>query len=253
VRDTTQVRYAREGHIARLTFDRAEVLNALSPTLIDEALHVAEEVAASDARVLILSGAGKAFSAGVDLKAVSLPEHTREVAAKHTEQARALILMLETMPQATIAQISGYCFTGGLEIALGCDLLVAADDAIFCDTHAKLGIRPGWGLAQRLPRRVGVMRAREMSFTGRRVDAAEAVRIGLVIESAPKAELESRVTAIAEQIAAQNPNSIAAYKGLYRISENMGLDDGLAFEPTFRAPRRDAGPRVPLSSHLKSS
>jgi enoyl-CoA hydratase len=253
VRETTQVRYARDGDIARLTFDRAEVLNALSPTLIDEALHVAEEVAASDARVLIVAGAGKSFSAGVDLKAVSTPEHTRERAAKHSEQARALVVLFETMPQATIAQVAGHCFTGGLELALGCDLIVAADDAIFCDTHGKLGIRPGWGLSQRLPRRIGVMRAKEMSFTGRRIGAVEAVDIGLILEQTPRAALEARVTELAEQIAANNPNSIAAYKGLYRGSQNLGLDEGLAFEASFRRPRREAGAAVPLSSFLKSS
>jgi enoyl-CoA hydratase len=253
MKEMTEVRYAREGHIARLTFNRPEQLNALSPRLIDEAFHVTEEAAASDARVLIVSGAGKSFSAGVDLKTASTPDYTREVARRFSEQARALALLFETMPQAVIAQVSGHCYTGGLELALACDLTIASDDAVFCDTHGKLGLRPGWGLSQRLPRRVGGMRAREMSFTARKVCAEEAARIGLALEYVRHDRLAVRVNELASQIAAMNPRSIAAYKTLYRSAENLGLDEGLAFEAAFRPPRGADGPAAPLSSHLKSS
>ena len=232
----SEVRLERSGPIARLTFDRPQVLNALSPTLIAEALAATEEVAASDARVLIVSGAGKAFSAGVDLKASTAADHTREAARRFSEQARALAILFETMPQATIAEVQGYCFTGALELALGCDLIVAADDAVFCDTHGKLGLRPGWGLSQRLPRRIGGQRAREMSFTARRVGAAEAARIGLILESVPRVALAARVNELALQIAEMSPGAIAAYKALYRAAE-AGLDEGLAFETAYRAPR----------------
>lgn len=252
MRETTQVRFSRTGAIARLTFERRAQLNALSPLLIDEALDVAKAVAASDARVLIVSGAGRSFSAGVDLKAVSAPEYTREVARRFSEQARTLALTLETMPQPVIAQVSGHCFTGGLELALACDLIVASDDALFCDTHGKLGLRPGWGLSQRLPRRIGIMRAKEMSFTGRRVGAEEALRHGLILEHVPLPYLADRVTALAEAIAACDVSSIAAYKTLYRAADT-GLDDGLMFEASFRAPRPDnAAARLPLARHLGS-
>jgi enoyl-CoA hydratase/carnithine racemase len=253
VHETSQVRYARDGQIARLVFDRPKQLNALSPTLIDEAFHVVEDIAASDARVLIVTGAGRSFSAGVDLKAASAPDYTRDVARRFSEQARALALLFETMPQAVIAQVSGHCYTGGLELALACDLIIASDDSIFCDTHGKLGLRPGWGLSQRLPRRVGAMRAREMSFTARKVGAEEAARIGLVFEYVRHDRLAARVGDLARQIAEMNPRSIAAYKALYRSSENLGLDEGLAFEAAFRPPRGDEAPSPPLGSHLKSS
>jgi enoyl-CoA hydratase/carnithine racemase len=253
VKETTEVRYGREGHVARLTFDRPKQLNALSPTLIAEAHGVAEEVAASDARVLIVSGAGKSFSAGVDLKAASAPDYTREVARRFSEQARALALLFETMSQAVIAQVSGHCYTGGLELALACDLIIASDDAVFCDTHGKLGLRPGWGLSQRLPRRIGPQRAREMSFTARKVGAEEAARIGLALEHVRHDRLMARVNALAAQIADMNPRSISAYKTLYRSAENLGLDEGLAFESSFRPPRSDEPAAGPLSAHLKSS
>jgi len=251
--ETTQVRHTRDGHIARLIFNRPAQLNALSPTLIDEALQLTLAVAGSDARVLVISGAGRSFSAGVDLKAASSPDYTRETARRFSDRARTLALLLETMPQATIAQVSGHCFTGALELALACDLIVASDDAIFCDTHGKLGLRPGWGLSQRLPRRVGAMRAREMSFTARRVGAEEAARIGLVLEHVRPDRLLARVNELSAQIAAMNPRSIAAYKTLYRGSQNLGLDDGLAFEAAFRPPRGEDGSAPPLSAHLKAS
>lgn len=253
MQETTQVQYAREGHIARLTFDRPRQLNALSPTLISEALHMAEEIAASDARVLIITGAGQSFSAGVDLKATSAPEFTADVAKTFSDQARALARLFETMPQVTIAKVRGHCFTGGLELALACDLILAADNAIFCDTHGKLGLRPGWGLSQRLPRRIGVMRAREMSFTARRVGAAEAANIGLILEQVRLDRLDQRTRALADQIAQTNPRSIVAYKALYQASQALGLDDGLAFEVNFRSPKAPAGEPGRLSRYLKSS
>src|SRR5215213_9127262 len=107
----SEVRLDRDGPIARLVFARPQALNALSPTLIAQALEASEQVAASDARVLIVSGEGKAFSAGVDLKASTSADYTREVAVRFSEQARTLAVLFETMPQATIAQVQGYCFT----------------------------------------------------------------------------------------------------------------------------------------------
>lgn len=248
-----EVRLDRDGDVARLVLNRPHVLNALSPALISEALEAVREVAASDTRVLVLSGAGRSFSAGVDLKIASSPAYTREVATRHSETARALCDLLETMPQATLAQVHGDCFTGGLELAIACDFILAAEDAVFCDSHGKLGLRPGWGLSQRLPRRVGTMRAKALSLTGRRVSGIEAAALGLVLEVAPADSLPDRVEAMARQIAANNAGSVAAYKALYRAAEDRGLADGLAFEAAYRPPRQPADvPRPPLSSHLKA-
>jgi enoyl-CoA hydratase/carnithine racemase len=239
------VRFSQEGEVARLTFARPQSLNALSPQLIEEALEVAKAVAAADARVLIVAGEGRSFSAGVDLKATAAPEFRGDPARRFSEQARELAHLLETMRAATIARVTGHCFTGGLEIALGCDLIVASDDAIFSDTHAKLGLRPGWGLSQRLPRRIGTMKAREMSFTARRVSAGEALALGLVTDVVPLAELDARIDALAVAIVANDANSIASYKALYRASETLTLDEGLAFEATARFPRSGRAPRLP--------
>ena len=242
----TTVRLERNGSVARLTFARPGSLNALSPTLISEALLVAQTVAASDARVMIVAGEGRSFSAGVDLKATAGdPDFHGEAARRFSEEARELAKLLETMPQATIARVTGHCFTGGLEIALACDLIVAADDAIFCDTHAKLGLRPGWGLSQRLPRRIGAMKAREVSFTARRVSAGEALAMGLVLDVVPLEGLDARIEALAAAICEMEPVSIGAYKTLYRASETHTLDDGLAFEASARFPRPNRTPKLP--------
>jgi enoyl-CoA hydratase/carnithine racemase len=251
MRELTQIKYERDGAIAKLTLDRPEVLNALSPTLIDETLHVLQEVAETDARALIFTGAGKAFSAGVDLKAASSPEYTRDVHRKFGEQARALVKTLETMPQATIAQVRGYCFTGGLELALGCDFIIAGDDAQFSDTHARLGLTSGWGLSQRLSRRIGVQRAKAMSFTAKRIGPAEAERIGLILEHVSNEALEARVLELAGQIAAMNVDSITGYKSLYRTSLNTSLDEGLEAEGARKRVKRSAPITEPLSNFLK--
>jgi enoyl-CoA hydratase/carnithine racemase len=239
------VRFSRGGAIARLTFARPRQLNALSPRLIEQALRSAEAVAASDARVLIVEGEGKSFSAGVDLKATAAADFRGDAARAFSAQARQFVRLLETMPQATIARVTGHCFTGGLEIALGCDFIVASDDAVFCDTHAKLGLRPGWGLSQRLPRRIGSQKAKEMSFTARRIGACEALAIGLVLDVVGLDDLDARIAELADAIAAMEPTSIAAYKALYRAAETHTLDEGLEYEATARFPRSGRPLRLP--------
>lgn len=238
------VTLTREGPAARIDLARPDQLNALDPALIADLRAALDAVAASDARVLVLGAQGRAFCAGVDLKFVSSPAYTPEASAKFIDDARAIVTLLETMPQATIARVQGYCFTGGLELALGCDLIVAASDASFSDTHAKLGLISRWGMSQRLPRRIGSQRAREMSFTSRRVPADEAAAIGLILKAVPVEALDSEVDALVAQIAANSAESIAAYKQLFRTAENAGLDAGIAEEAAIRLARTDRAERI---------
>jgi enoyl-CoA hydratase len=248
-----EIRFERDGDRAVLTLARPAALNALSPALIAEALRVVEAVAASDARVLVLTGEGRSFCAGVDLKAVTAPDYTPRVRRTFSAQARRLAVLLETMPQPTIAKVTGHCFTGGLELALACDFILASDEAVFCDTHARLGMRSGWGLSQRLPRRIGIQRAREMSFTARRVGAAEALAMGLVLDVVPREALDGRVADLADAIAANSRDAVAAYKVLYRASQTLTLDDGLAFEATADLPLGDRTARVAESGPARSA
>lgn len=217
--------------VVELRLNRPEVMNAVTPELLDACIEVVGQVAArDDVRVLMLTGEGRAFCAGVDLRAMSRPGVTREDLQQFNAQARRLAGLLETMRQVSIAKVHGYCFTGGLEISLGCDFIVCADEASFSDTHAKLGLRPSWGGSQRLPRRVGAMRAREMAFTARRIGGQEAKAIGLVLDSVPLAALDARVAELVAGIVASSGDSIAAYKDLFLKGRDLSLEDALRFE-----------------------
>jgi enoyl-CoA hydratase len=221
--------------VATLRLNRPHRLNAITPALIAEAVTVIGGLAGDDrTRVMVLCGAGRAFSSGVDVGVLGQPGFTREDGLRFNESARELTNLLSTVPWPVIAKVHGLCLAGGLELALACDLIVASEDAEFCDDHARLAFRPSWGLSQRLPRRVGAMRAREMSFTGRRVSAQEAAEIGLVLECVPTARLDRRVDELVAQMLRSSAGSIAAYKELYRVAENSALDDGLQFEATTR-------------------
>jgi len=220
--------------VATLTLNRPEALNALTPRLLQETEQALDEISADPGiGVVVLTGAGRAFSAGVDLKALQaqgLDLTKGNVGDDLNAAARRVQKKLEGMPQATIAKVNGFCFTGGVELMLACDIVIAAAEAKFGDTHAKLGLRPTWGMTQRLPRRVGMMRAKELSFTARTIDGVEAARIGLALEAVPRAELDAFVDELSSAIAANSAGSIAAYKDLYHVADNTGQDDGLAYE-----------------------
>ena len=164
---------------ALITLNRPEALNALSFELIRELGRAFDEVAASDARALLITGAGtKAFCAGADIKELT----GRPLAARKrgTERGQATIAKLDHLPMPSVAIVNGYAFGGGLELALACTFRLATRNAKLGLPEIKLGLIPGYGGTQRLPRAVGEARALEMILTGRTVDAEEAARIGLV-------------------------------------------------------------------------
>ncbi|TVS15825.1 MAG: enoyl-CoA hydratase/isomerase family protein [Gammaproteobacteria bacterium] len=213
--------------LCRLTLNRPDALNALSPSMFVELRAHIDDLAGrtDDIGTVILCGAGRSFSAGNDLKAIQ----AGDIAASKHFQAET-IDALEALPQPVIGAIHGHCYTGSLELALGCDLLLAAESARFSDTHGKWGMSPTWGMSQRLPRRVGVQRAKEMMFSGRVVSGEEAVAIGLVLECVPDSDLLSRAEAMARGFLEQSWFTLRADKMLV----NAGLDHagraGLAFE-----------------------
>ncbi|MCP5433608.1 MAG: enoyl-CoA hydratase/isomerase family protein [Alphaproteobacteria bacterium] len=236
----------RRGAIVTLTLNRPEALNAFTPDLLSalEASLMRLETDRS-VNVLIVTGAGRAFSAGIDLKHLSGGRVADgDVGGRFNDTARALAGRLSRLPQASIAKINGACFTGALEIALACDLRLAAEDAKFGDTHAKLGLRPTWGMSQRLPRAVGMMRAKELSFTARTFTGREAQDYGLVLEAVPRERLDARVEEIATAIAANSPGTVAAYKDLYAQADESGLEAGLAYEATRHYAIPDSADRV---------
>ena len=179
---------------ATLTLNRPEALNALSPPLFVELrAHLDALSGQTEAiGVVVLTGAGRSFSAGNDLKAIQAGE-----AAPTPHFQAETIDALEALPQPVVAAVRGHCYTGSLELALGCDLIVAAESARFCDTHGRWGMSPTWGMGSRLPRRIGVQRAKELMYSGRVVDGAEAAAIGLALECVPDEALDERVRDLA--------------------------------------------------------
>jgi len=195
---------------AVLMLNRPEKLNALSMELRGELVAAIEELRRDPAvRVLILTGAGRAFCAGLDLNELSKAESNS--ARAFDLDAVAALLKFEG---PVIGAINGVAATGGFEIAMACDILLASTEAQFVDTHAKVGLLPGWGLSVRLPRRIGLHRAKELAFTARFVSAAEAAEWGLVNRVVPPEELLSQARAMAEQMLAVVPEILVKYKKL---------------------------------------
>ena len=173
------IELTRIEEFAVLTLNRPNALNALSFALIDDLSRVLDEVAASDARALLITGAGtKAFCAGADIK--ELTGRTLVDQKRGAEKGQATFARIERLPMPSVAVINGYAFGGGLEMALACTLRIATPNAKMGLPEIKLGLIPGYGGTQRLPRAVGEGRALDMILTGRTIDAEEALRIGLV-------------------------------------------------------------------------
>ena len=238
----------RDGPIATITLNRADAMNALTPEMLGEVDAALSDIAADpNINVLIMTGAGRAFCAGVDLKALQargVDLSRGNVGDELNNAARGVIEKIESMPQATIAKVNGFTFTGGLELMLAFDIIIAAEEAKMGDTHAVLGFRPTWGLTQRLPRKVGSMRAKELSFTARTISGVEAAKIGLALEAVPLADLDARVAALAAAIARNSPGSIAAYKDLYAQANNAGQTKGLTYERDTAYDIADVGQRL---------
>jgi len=222
--------YQVENGIATITMNRPESLNSLNPEVISE-IRKAIETAGNDKEttVIVLTGAGRAFCAGVDLKSLDEIEGA-DVGSELNDAARDLQTAIETLPKVVIAAVNGFCLTGGLEIALACDLIVAANEAKIGDTHTKWGLRCTWGMSQRLPYRVGELKAREMTYTAGMISGGEAEKIGLVNRSVPLDQLEATVKELAKKIAANSPDAVAAHKSLYTQAKQEAMSQGLKRE-----------------------
>lgn len=232
--------------IATVVLSRPEALNAITPAMLDELLDAFTALGEDpEVAVVVLTGEGRAFSAGVDLKALGGRSLDGGTVGDHlNDSARRLTALLGELEAVVIAKVNGFCFTGALELALACDVVIAADEARFGDTHAKFGLRPTWGMSQRLPLAVGAARARELSYTARTFTGVEAAAWGLAASSHPRAELDGAVQALAEGVAANSLGSLLAYKDLYRVADRTGLDDGLAYEAATEYPIADTGSRI---------
>ena len=219
-----------DGPIALVTISREPALNALSSKVITELTHVVGELEISqDVRVVILTGAGdKAFVAGADIP--EMVDMTPLQAQAFAQMGGTLGNSIETSEKPWIAAVNGFALGGGCELALACDFIHASDQAKFGQPEVKLGVIPGFGGTQRLPRRVGVAKAKELCMTGDVIGAAEALRIGLCDAVWPHAELPARVRALACKIADNGPLAVAEVKRLIHLGQSMCLEGALALE-----------------------
>ncbi len=217
------------GPVAVLTLNRPEVRNALSPRFWGE---IAEAVTQLDQnqeiRVLVLTGTDPAFCAGFDLRGLSDEDEGER--SDRLARESAFVGMLPPHDMPIIAAVNGAAVTGGLELALSCDVLLASDKARFADTHAKVGAMPGGGLTMLLPERVGPGRARRMSLTGVFIDADTAALWGLVDDIVPHDELLPRALELAQQMAQLEPATVAELRSMYAAFSGRSGHDALAEE-----------------------
>ena len=240
------IRVEFDAAVATITLDRPDALNAITVEMLEQLAAALDHVAARpEVAVVVLTGEGRAFSAGVDLKSLGgRPLDGGAVGDLLDLPARAVIDRITGLDAVVIAKVNGFCFTGALELALACDLVITADEAKIGDTHAQWGLRPSWGLSQRFPRAVGPARARLLSYTARKFTGRQAEEWGLAALSCPLADLDAVVGEVAAVIAANSRGALAAYKDLYRASDRLGLPEGLEYEAATSYPISDTEQRV---------
>lgn len=224
--------YEKSEGIAWIIFNRPEKMNSLNPVMLGEWRDALLDAEKDDAvGVVVVTGAGRAYCAGLDLQAVGATELVGGAVGDIFDiPGRAVINTIQNLKKIVIAMINGVCITGGLETLLSFDLVVAAEDARFQDSHVRWGLRPSWGMSQRLPRTVGVMRARELSYTARFFTGKEAYEMGLVNRVAPADKLRETTVALCKEILVNSREAIAAVKKLYNAGWQMNLGDGITME-----------------------
>lgn len=221
----------RDGAIATVTLNRPEAMNALSRALRHDLAAALVTLDQDDSiRAIILTGAGeRAFTAGLDLKELGADTSNLGAAnatAPHDNPVRAI----EECRKPVIGAINGVAITGGFEVALACDVLIASTNARFADTHARVGILPGWGLSQKLSRLIGIYRARELAFTGNFLDAETACAWGLVNRVVAPADLLTTAHKLARDMAGIDPAMLQSYKALINQGYSLSFGEAMAHE-----------------------
>jgi enoyl-CoA hydratase len=218
--------------IATVTVNRPDKLNALNDALMAELGRAIDEaVGREDVGGVLLTGAGRAFVAGADI--AELAGQNAVEGKARAERGQRTFRRFETSPKPTIAAVNGLALGGGCELAMACHIRLASDAAKFGQPEVKLGIVPGYGGSQRLPRLVGKGRALQLLLTGEMIDAAEALRIGLVNRVVPAAELLPSARTMLATILAQGPRAVAQCIEAVDRGLDMGLDDAIALEASY--------------------
>ena len=214
-----------EGGVTTVTMNRPEALNALSAGLRNRLTEVFTDLAEDSAtEVIVFTGNGRAFTVGLDLK--ELGGETAAATVVNKDLGKAMLQVNKPI----IGAINGYAITGGFELALMCDFMLASEQAKFADTHARVGVVPGWGLSQRLPRLIGINRAKELSLTGNFLDAATAYTWGLVNRVVAADELLATAQQLAKDIVSTEPVTRNAVRHIMDAGWHTSLTEGLVIE-----------------------
>ena len=227
--DFEHIQYQVAGGLATVCLNRPDKLNALNGKMAEELYEIVKAIGDDpEIKVFLIKGQGRAFSAGVDLKETSAESFSSDGGI--IDIGFRLSKILESMNKVTIAQIHGHCYTGALELALMFDMIFCSHDTQFADTHAKWGIMPRWGMTQRLSRRVGINKAKELTFRALKFDGKEAASLGLANASYPENQLDQQVQTVIKDILENSQEAIAAIKMLYNQGWATTLKEGLALE-----------------------
>jgi enoyl-CoA hydratase len=227
-----------EDGTALVTLNRPAQMNALSRELRGAIAETFVALAADDAvRAIVLTGAGRAFCAGLDLKELGDSGGPVSGDANSADPARNPVLAMTQCPKPIIGAINGAAVTGGFEVALACDILLGSENTRFADTHARVGILPGWGLSQKLSRLLGISRAKEISLSGNYVDAQTALAWGLVNRLYPAGELVEAALKLARDIASAPAASTQDYKRLIDDGAALSFGEAMAHELAFSGAR----------------
>ena len=223
------VKFEKQGNVAVLTIDRPEALNALnSQVLCDLDAAISQVEADDEVRVVVLTGAGRSFVAGADIG--EMVNFSAIDGKKFGVHGGSIFLRLENLSKPVIAAINGFALGGGCELAMACDIRIASEKAKFGQPEVGLGITPGFSGTQRLPRRVGVAKAKELIFSGKQIGAEEAKRIGLVNEVYAAEELLNKAVEMAKSFTANAPIAVKYSKACIDRGMQMDIDNGIALE-----------------------
>jgi 2-(1,2-epoxy-1,2-dihydrophenyl)acetyl-CoA isomerase len=227
----TTILVAHADGVATVTLNRPEARNAIDLVMRRELLAALDDLEAEAAtRVVVLTGAGGHFSAGGDVKSMAAGRQTAAQGRARVESLNRFVIRLFEFPKPTIAMVDGYAVGAGCNIALGCDVVVASDRARFGEVFARIGLVPDGGGTWLLPRLVGLAKAKELVFSADIIDAAEALRIGLVNRVVPADELQAATRALAARIGAGPPGALGLAKALLNRSATVDLATSLGFE-----------------------
>lgn len=218
-----------QGAVAVLTIDRPKALNALNPDVLADLKAAFEGIDQNTVRCVVLTGAGdKSFVAGADIGSMSTM--TKAEGEAFGKLGNDIFLMIESFPLPVIAAVNGFALGGGCELAMSCDIRICSDNAMFGQPEVGLGITPGFGGTQRLPRIVGLGMAKQLLYTARNIDANEALRIGLVNAVVPQAELMETAVKMANTIAKNAPIAVRACKKAVNEGMQVSIDKAVEIE-----------------------